>query len=147
MEALDVGIMQDREEGEEEKGVAETDEAEEEGHVKLEGRGTDGAVFEGDGVGAIDDGRQEGEGVTEEELRGGFGGEGVCDGGVVSAGGRRRCVGGGLPRGGEVSVGDEEDAGEGGEDAQEFADGEFLCPRAGADEEGPDGGGGGEDRG
>ena len=36
---------------------------------------------------------------------------------------------------------------EGGEDAQEFAEGEFLCPRAGADEEGPDGGGGGEDRG
>jgi len=112
-----VGVVQDREEGEEEKGVAETDEAEEKGHAKLEGRGTDGTVFEGDGVGAVDDGGEEGEGVAEEELRGGFGGEGVRDGGVVSAGCGGICVGGGLPRGGEVRVGDEEDAGEGGEDA------------------------------
>lgn len=139
-----MGVVQDREEWEEEKGVAEADEAEEEGHVKLEGRGTDGAAFESDGVGAVDDGGEEGEGVAEEELGGGFGGEGVCDGGVVSAGGGRICVGGGL---GKVGVGDQEDAGEGGEDAEEFAECEFLCPRAGADEEGPDGGGGGEDRG
>ena len=142
-----MAVVQDREEGKEEKGVAEADEAEEEGHVKLEGRSTDGTAFEGDGVGAVDDGGEEGEGVAEEELRGGFGGEGVRDGGVVSAGGGGICVGGGLLLGGEVSAGDEEDADEGGEDAQEFADGEFLCPRAGADEEGPDGGGGGEDRG
>ena len=141
-----MGVVQDREEGKEEKGVAEADEAEEEGHAKLEGRGVDGAAFEGDGVGAVDDGREEGQGVAEEELRGGFGGEGVRDGGVVSAGGGGICVRGGLPRGGKVSMGDEEDADEGGENAHEFADGEFLCPRAGADEEGPDGGGGGEDR-
>ena len=63
-----MAVVQDREEGKEEKGVAEADEAEEEGHVKLEGRGTDGAAFEGDGVGAVDDGGEEGEGVAEEEL-------------------------------------------------------------------------------
>ena len=82
-----MGVVQDREEGEEEEGVAEADEAEKEGHIKLEGRGTDGAAFEGDGVGAVDDGGEEGEGVAKEELGGGFGGEGVRDGGVVSAGG------------------------------------------------------------
>ena len=142
-----MGVVQDREEWEEENGVAEADEAEEEGHVKLEGCGTDGAAFEGDGVGTVDDGGEKGEGVAEEELGGGFGGEGVRNGGVVSAGAEVIRPGGGLPRSGKVGVGDEEDANEGGEDAEEFAEGEFLCSRASADEEGPDGGCGGENRG
>ena len=74
--------MQDGEEGEEQDEVAEPDEAEEERHVELERLAADGGAFEGYGVGAVDDGGEEGEGVAEEEFRGGFGGEGVGE--VVS---------------------------------------------------------------
>lgn len=139
-----MGVVQHREEREEEQCIAEAYETEEEGHVELERRTAQGRAFQRDGVGTVDDGGEEGERVAKEELGGGFGRKWVCN--------RRNSRGGrsfsrGTPWSSEVSVGDKDDANEGGKDAEELAEGESLSVGAGADEERPDRGGRGEDRG
>ena len=109
-----------------------------------------GDAFERDGVDAVEDGGEEGQAVAEDDLAGGFFGEGV------GAGEEAGALWGGVGVGvvvvvdvaageAEVDVGDEEDAEQGGDDAEELAEGEFLGAGEGAEEEGPDGGGGGED--
>ena len=71
--------MQDREERDEEDGVAEANEAEEKRHVELQGCAFYGRVLEGDSVKTVEDGREESERVAKEELGGGFGGEWMRD--------------------------------------------------------------------
>ena len=99
-------------------------------------------MLEGDSINTVQDGREESECVAEKELGGGFAGEWMRDRGTSSGKGY---FGGRFSWGGQVGVGDKDDANEGGKDTKEFADGESLRAGAGADEESPDGGGRGED--
>lgn len=105
-----MGIVQQREEREEENCVTQPNQAKEERHVELEGCAADRGAFQGDGVGAVEDGGEEGEGVAEEELGSGLGREGVRYGRGPC---RRGCVSAGtIWCSGEVGVGDEDDADE-----------------------------------
>lgn len=76
--------MEEWEQREEEDCVAESNKAEKEGHVELQRRTADSGAFQHDSVSTIDDGGEEGQSVAEKELRGGFGGERVRDGGSSS---------------------------------------------------------------
>ncbi len=110
METLNVGIVQKRKEREEENGVTQPNQAKEERHVELEGCAADSSAFQGDGVGAVEDGGKESEGVAEKEFGSGLGREGV---GYGRGSCRRGWVDAGVIWcGGEVGVGDEDDAGE-----------------------------------
>lgn len=122
--------MQHDEEGPEQQHVPQPDEAEKQGHV--DAALVAEAVLHHDGVAAVGDGADEGEDVADGDLRRRFVWE-------------RASV---LVRvAGDVDAGDEGYAGERGEDADEFADGEFLDGVEGADEQGPDAGCGCENRG
>ncbi len=99
----------------------------------------EGGPFEGYGVDAVDEGGEEGQSITQQQLRGWLLGEGRRGAALLL-----------LLRGfgvGEIDSGNEDDASKRSADAEEFAEGKLLRVSEGADNQGEDGGGGGQDGG